>query len=104
MGLCRGKIQDCICVAFEAINMLTKKVKGGNETYKVDIHKVFDSLSWKLLLLVLTCFDFHPSFVEWISTILCSTMFSIRVMGSLGSVRQGSLISFTFMPHKGGSK
>jgi len=33
--------------------MLFKKVKGGNATYKVDIHKTFDNLSLNFLLLVL---------------------------------------------------
>ena len=77
------QIQDCIGIASEAINMLSKNVREGNVAYKVDIHKAFDSLSWKFLLLVLTCFGFHPSFVGWISTILRSTMLSIRINASL---------------------
>jgi len=40
------QIQDCIGVAFEAINMLSKKIRRGNVAYKVDIHKSFDTLSW----------------------------------------------------------
>jgi len=83
-GFVQGRqIQDCIGIAYEAINVLSKKVRGGNLTYKVDIHKAFDTLSWKSLLLVLTCFGFHPLFVGWISTILHSTMLSIRRNGSL---------------------
>jgi len=64
------QIHDYIGIAFEAINMLSKNVRGGNVAYKVDIHKPFDTLSWKFLLLVLTRFGFHPSFFGWISTIL----------------------------------
>ena len=41
------QIQDCIGIASEAINMLSKKVRGGNVAYKVDIHKAFDTLSLK---------------------------------------------------------
>ena len=52
-------------------------------TYKVDIHKAFDTLGWKFFLLVLTCFGFHPSLVGCISTILRSVMLSIRINGSL---------------------
>jgi len=63
--------------------MLSKTVREGNVVYKVDIHKAFYTLSWKFLLLVLTCFGFHPSFVGWISTILHSAMLSIRINGSL---------------------
>ena len=76
------QIHDCIGIASEAINMLSKRVRGGNVAYKVDIHKAFDTLSWNFLLLVLTRFGFHPSFVSWISTILLSTMLSIRINGS----------------------
>ena len=47
--------------------------------YNVDIHKVFDTLSWKFLLLVLTRFAFHPLFVGWISTILRPAMLFIRI-------------------------
>ena len=70
-------------MASEAINMLSKKVRGGNVAYKVDIHKAFDTVSWKFLLLVLTRFGFHPSFVGWISTILRLAMLSIKINGSL---------------------
>jgi len=63
-GFVQGRqIQDCIGIASEAINMLSKKVRRGNVAYKVDIHKAFDTLSWKFLLLVLKRFGFHPSFV-----------------------------------------
>jgi len=50
-GFVQGRqIKDCIGIASEAINMLSKKVRGGNVGYKVDIHKEFDTLSWKFLL------------------------------------------------------
>jgi len=52
-GFVQGRqIHDCIGIASEAINMLSKKVRGGNVANKVDIHKAFDTLSWKFLLLV----------------------------------------------------
>ena len=83
-GFVQGRqIKDCIGIASEAIIMLSKKVRGGNVAYKVDIHKAFDTLSWKFLLLVLTRFGFHPSFVGLISTILHSAMLSIKINGSL---------------------
>jgi len=83
-GFVQGRqIQDCIGVASAAINMLSRKVRGGNVAYKVYIHKAFDTMSLNFLLLVLTCFGFHPSFVGWISTILRSVMLSIRINGSL---------------------
>jgi len=83
-GFVQGRqIHDCIAIAFEAINIFSKKVKRGNATYKVDIHKAFDTLSWKFILLVLIRFSFHPSFVSWISTILLSAMLFIRINGGL---------------------
>ena len=46
-GFVQGRqIQDCIGIAYEAINMFSKKVRGGNVDYKVDIHKAFNTLSW----------------------------------------------------------
>jgi len=63
-GFVQGRqIQDFIGISSEAINMLSKKVRGGNVAYKVDIYKAFDTLSWKFLLLVLTRFGFQPSVV-----------------------------------------
>ena len=83
-GFVQGReIQDCIGIASKAINMLSKKDRGGNVAYKVDIHKAFDTLSWKFLLLVLTRFGFHLSFVSWITTILRSAILSIIINGSL---------------------
>jgi len=69
------QIQDCIGITYEAINMLSKKVRGSNVAYKVDIHKTFHTLSWKFLLLVLTCFGFHLLFFGWINTILRSAFY-----------------------------
>ena len=83
-GFVHGRqIQDCIGIASKVINMLSEKVMGGNVAYKVDIHKAFDTLSWKFILLVLTCFGFHPTFVGWISTIIRSFMLSIKINGNL---------------------
>jgi len=43
-GFVQGRqIHDCIGIASEAINMLSKKVRGGNLAYKVDIHKASDT-------------------------------------------------------------
>ena len=50
--------------------------------YKVVIYKTFDTPTWNFLLLVLTRFGLHPSTFSWISTILRSTMLSIRINGS----------------------
>ena len=84
--------------------MFSKKVEEGNVAYKFDIHTAFNTMSCKFLLLVLTPFDFHPSFVDWISTILLSTMFFIRINDSLvdffpcsRGVRQGDPLTLYFL-------
>jgi len=64
------QFHDCIDIASEAINMRSKRVRGGNVAYKIDMHKAFDTLTWKFLLLILRRFGFHSSFVSWIGTIL----------------------------------
>lgn len=44
MALSKSRqIKYCISIASEAINMLSKKVKGGNVSYKTDIKKTFNS-------------------------------------------------------------
>jgi len=85
------QIHDCIGIAFEAINMLSKKVKEGNVTYKVDIHKAFDTLNWNFL--VLKHFGFHHSFFSWISTILRSTMLFVKFFPCSRGVRHDDLLS-----------
>ena len=112
IGLCRVYRFMIVLVLLEAINMLCKKVRGGNVVYKVDIHKAFETHSWNFLLLVLTHFRFHPSFFVCIRTILWSAMLSIRIKGSsLGffpcsrGVRQNDpFISLAFLSCRGGSK
>jgi len=76
-------IKDCIGITSEAINMLSKKIIGGNVAFKIDISKAFDSLSWDFLIKVLKQFGFHHTFLQWILTILQSAKFSIRVNSSL---------------------
>jgi hypothetical protein len=53
-GFIQGRnIEDCICLASEAIILLNKKAFGGNVALKIDISKAFDTLDWSFLLKVL---------------------------------------------------
>jgi len=72
-----------LLVSFRTINMLCKKIIGDNVTFKIDISKDFDTLSWDFLIQVLKQFDFHHTFLQWILTILHSAKLSIRINGSL---------------------
>ncbi|CAL0306454.1 unnamed protein product [Lupinus luteus] len=94
------KIQDCICIASEAVNLLHHKSFGGNMAIKLDIKKAFDTLDWNFLLDTLQTFGFNQKFRNWIRIILQSAMLSISVNGqSVGffscsrGVRQGDPLS-----------
>ncbi|XP_019422999.1 PREDICTED: uncharacterized protein LOC109332473 [Lupinus angustifolius] len=93
-------IQDCICCASEAINLLDHKVFGGNLALKLDITKAFDTLDWKFLADTLTAFGFGGKFISWINSIMHSAKLSVVVNGkSYGyfscsrGVRQGDPLS-----------
>ncbi|XP_019455110.1 PREDICTED: uncharacterized protein LOC109356233 [Lupinus angustifolius] len=93
-------IQDCICIASEAINLLDHKTFGGNLALKLDIKKAFDTIDWRFLLDTLKAFGFSNSFINWVGVILNSAKLSISVNGHLVGffsckigVRQGDPLS-----------
>jgi len=57
-------------VSIATINMLSKKISGGNMAFKINISKAFDTLNWDFLIQVLNRFGFHHTFLQWILTIL----------------------------------
>ncbi|XP_019433032.1 PREDICTED: uncharacterized protein LOC109339940, partial [Lupinus angustifolius] len=75
------KIQDCICIASEAINMLDHKTFRGNLAIKLDIMKAFDTLDWEFLLDTLNAFGFGHKFISFMRAILQSAKLSICVNG-----------------------
>ncbi|XP_019460146.1 PREDICTED: uncharacterized protein LOC109359906 [Lupinus angustifolius] len=94
------QINDCICLASEAINLLDHKIFGGNLAIKIDIKKAFDTLDWDFLLLTLKQFGFNHKFRNWIKIILDSARLSINVNGKMvgffkctRGVRQGDPLS-----------
>jgi len=76
-------ISDCIILASEVVNLLTKKQFGGNIAMKVDIRKAFDMLDWNFLLDVLRQFGFSQFFCNWILDILHSAHLSILFNGNV---------------------
>ena len=93
-------ISDCVILASEMVNLLTKKQFGGNIAIKVDIRKAFDTLDWKFLIAVLGKFGFNNLFCDWILAILRSARLSILVNGNAvgfipcnRGVRQGDPLS-----------
>jgi len=98
--VCDRSISDCVILASEVINLLTKKQFGGNIAIKVDIRKAFDTLEWNFLLEVLKRFGFNSLFCDWILTILRSAKLYILVNGNAvgyfscsRGVRQGNPLS-----------
>jgi len=93
-------ISDCVILASEMVNLLTKKQFGGNIAIKVDIRKAFDTLDWNFLVAVLRKFGFNTLFCDWILAILRSARLSILVNGNVvgffpcnSGVRQGDPLS-----------
>ncbi|XP_019425141.1 PREDICTED: uncharacterized protein LOC109334024 [Lupinus angustifolius] len=80
------KIQDCICIASEAINLLEHKAFGGNLAIKLDIKKAFDTMDWTFLLDTLKAFGFNHKFCNWIKAILHSARLSILINGHSADV------------------
>ncbi|XP_019432708.1 PREDICTED: uncharacterized protein LOC109339679 [Lupinus angustifolius] len=94
------QINDCICLASEAINLLDHKVFGGNLAIKIDIKKAFNTIDWDFLLLTLQKLGFNYKFRNWIRIILHSARLSINVNGKMvgffkctRGVRQGDSLS-----------
>jgi hypothetical protein len=93
-------IADCVIIASEAVNVLSKKSYAGNIALKIDISKAFDTLDWNFLLAVLKQFGFGETFCTWIKAILHSAKLSVLVNGKLAGffpctrgVRQGDPLS-----------
>ncbi|KAL2240782.1 UNVERIFIED_CONTAM: hypothetical protein Sindi_0719400 [Sesamum indicum] len=48
---------------------------------KVDIRKAYDTMEWDFLIAVLQLFGFPPMFTRWIEECVCTTSFSIGLIG-----------------------
>ncbi|XP_074361988.1 uncharacterized protein LOC141702189 [Apium graveolens] len=67
---------------------------------KLDIHKAFDSLNWDFIFNALRAMNFPHKFIAWLRVCVTSTMFSVKLNGSLegyfkglSGLRQGDSIS-----------
>ncbi|WCJ39165.1 DNAse I-like superfamily protein [Euphorbia peplus] len=100
-GFIKGRsIHQCIAIASEGVNSLSKKCYGGHLAMKIDIQKAFDTLDWNFLLQVMESFGFSLKFRDWILYILSSARISIMTSnGTEGyfscsrEVRQGDPLS-----------
>ena len=69
-------ISDCVAIVNERVQIIDRKVFGGNVGLKLDIKKAFDSINWDFLLEALYHFDFHNSFINWVKIDLHSAHLS----------------------------
>ncbi|XP_026416790.1 uncharacterized protein LOC113312247 [Papaver somniferum] len=85
-------IHEQVLLAFELVNEMKKKRRGGNVGLKLDISQAYDSIGWAFLTKVLLKYGFSSSWCNWILTLLQSTKISILInSGPCGffSVRRG---------------
>ncbi|GJQ98465.1 RNA-directed DNA polymerase, eukaryota, reverse transcriptase zinc-binding domain protein [Tanacetum coccineum] len=75
------QISDNIMVAQELMCGYSKNKKIARCTFKVDIQKAHDTVSWDFLKFCLFKFGFHNKMVNWIMVCLSSASFSISVNG-----------------------
>jgi len=68
-------IKDCLCIEYEATNLIHNKAYGGNLALKIDIIKAFDTFEWPFLIKVLQQFGFNETLCNWINLIVKSTFF-----------------------------
>lgn len=85
------QIVDNIILTQELIHSL-KLNKTPTMLIKLDMSKDFDKTSSKYIREILKAFGFHPTWIQWISSLISSSFFSIVLNGSL---------SPTFKPSRG---
>ena len=92
-------------LASELVNGYHKDKGKKKVTLKVDIAKVFDTLSWDFLLTCLDGLDLPPLFVGWLRACVCTTNYTLGYNGTVNAyfkgrrgLRQGdSLSSYLFV-------
>ncbi|XP_019435949.1 PREDICTED: uncharacterized protein LOC109342416 [Lupinus angustifolius] len=73
------KIQECIRLASEAINLLDHKTFGGNMAIKLDIKKAFDTIDWDFITFTFIAFGFSMHFTNLIKT-PCHVLYADDIM------------------------
>ncbi|GKB50964.1 RNA-directed DNA polymerase, eukaryota, reverse transcriptase zinc-binding domain protein [Tanacetum coccineum] len=75
------KITDNILLSQELFKGYNRKQKTKKVSFKINLQKAYDTISWDFLKEILEMFGFHKTMVNWIMTCITSTKFSINVNG-----------------------
>lgn len=58
---------------------------------KLDIHKAFDSLNWSFIFNAMARMGFPQNYIAWVRICVTTTMFSVKINGSLEGFFEGRL-------------
>ncbi|GKD81131.1 RNA-directed DNA polymerase, eukaryota, reverse transcriptase zinc-binding domain protein, partial [Tanacetum coccineum] len=75
------QITDNILLSQELFKGYNRKQNIKKVSFKIDLQKAYDTISWDFLKEILELFGFHKIMVSWIMTCVTSTKFSINVNG-----------------------
>ncbi|GJU45307.1 RNA-directed DNA polymerase, eukaryota, reverse transcriptase zinc-binding domain protein [Tanacetum coccineum] len=73
------QITDNILLAQELFRGYNRKQNVKKVSFKIDLPKAYDTISWEFLKGALMMFGFHGKMVSWIMTCVTSTKFSISI-------------------------
>ncbi|GJZ75432.1 RNA-directed DNA polymerase, eukaryota, reverse transcriptase zinc-binding domain protein [Tanacetum coccineum] len=74
---------DNILLTQELLKGYNRKGGSKRSAIKIDIAKAYDTISWEFLRSILIKFGFHLKVVDWITTCISSSSFSICVNGEI---------------------
>lgn len=93
-------ISDNILLAQEILKGYGNSNHVSKATFKMDLHKAFDSCNWQYIFNVLILRGYPFSLIRWVHSCIVSARFSVRVNGELGGyfsgrrgIRQGDPLS-----------
>ncbi|GJZ98249.1 RNA-directed DNA polymerase, eukaryota, reverse transcriptase zinc-binding domain protein [Tanacetum coccineum] len=75
------QITDNILLSQELFRGYNRKHNIKKVSFKIDLQKAYDTISWDFLKEILVMFGFHEKMVSWIMTCITSAKFSINVNG-----------------------
>ncbi|GJZ67367.1 hypothetical protein Tco_0630607 [Tanacetum coccineum] len=85
----RRRISDNILITQELMHNYHLERGPPRCAFKVDIQKAYDTVDWRFLEHILTCFGFHQAMVRWIMACVTSMSFSISINGDIHGFFKG---------------